>query len=82
MGCEYNTHKGKKNRAILRVDAIKGRGTKHCLTCSRKRENLSLETRLKLSESHKGEKKPNFGKFGKEHPHFGKHMSEEAKRKI
>lgn len=43
---------------------------------------FSEERRRKISEGLKGEKHPFFGKFGKESPRYGKHHTEEAKRKM
>lgn len=52
---------------------------------------VSEETRKRLSESHKGENNPNYGKkrpdlskrfAGKNNPFYGKHHSEETKKKI
>ena len=40
------------------------------------------EGRRNISESIKGVKNPNYGKFGKEHHLYGKHRSEETKKKI
>lgn len=40
------------------------------------------ETRKKMSESRRGEKNSMFGRTGEKSPHFGKHLSDETKRKI
>lgn len=44
--------------------------------------NPSNETRKKISESHKGENGPMFGRTGSLHPNYGKTMSEEQKLKL
>lgn len=47
---------------------------------------ISEDTRLKMSASaigkHCGEKNPCFGKFGKDHPAFGRVVSEETREKL
>ena len=43
---------------------------------------FSEETRKKLSESRTGEKNPNFGKRGEKSSFYGKHHSEESRKKI
>jgi group I intron endonuclease len=42
----------------------------------------SEEIRRKKSESRKGEKNPMYGRIGKNHPLYGKHHSQESKRKM
>lgn len=42
---------------------------------------LSEETKKKISEAHKGEKNPMYGKKGKDCPYFGKKDSDETRRK-
>lgn len=45
---------------------------------------LSEETKQKMSEAHKGEKNPNFGKhrYGSENPMYDKHHTEETREKM
>ena len=45
-------------------------------------KNPSEETRKKLSDASKGENNYNYGKTGEKHPNFGRHHTEEAKRKM
>ena len=44
--------------------------------------NPSDETRKKISDAHKGESNPMFGKTGELHPNYGKPMSDEQKQKL
>ena len=44
-----------------------------------KGQHHTREAKNKISKSHRGEKNPNFGKFGKDHPRFGVSQSEKQK---
>jgi group I intron endonuclease len=80
-----------EKRWIKRYDAVKsndfyniaegGFGGNPCLGLSEEEEK---ERRRKISEALKGEKNPFYGKgfHGKEHPMWGKHHSEESKKKM
>lgn len=49
------------------------------------RQNISEETRKKMSENHadvSGKNNPNYGVRGKDSPNFGRHHTEEAKAKM
>ena len=47
-----------------------------------KGRKLSEEHRKKLSQAHKGEKHPLYGKRGKDSPNYGKHHTDETRKKI
>ena len=56
--------------------------TRHKLSLANKGKIISEEHRKILSESKKGKGNPMFGKCGEEHPNYGKHPSEETRKKM
>jgi len=55
--------------------------TKRKISETKKIRCNNKEYRQRLSESHKGENNPCYGRIGKMHPMFGKHHSKESNRK-
>jgi len=93
VSCEHPSHVGEKERLIYKSDAVKGLGIKYCRSCCVKGKSPSEESRKKMSLAQRGKivsqeardkmSKSHIGKHdGEKNSFYGKHHSEETKRKI
>lgn len=74
----YNLRSGGENSRISDE-------TKRKMSKSQKGKIMSIESRLKMKEHHwdcSGENNPNYGKRGVDSHHYGKHLSDETRKKI
>jgi len=77
--CDCGTEK-----IVIGYNIRNGSSTK-CKSCAMKSRIYSDEAKLKMSENHanfKGRNNPMFGRTGEKHPFYGKHHSEEFRKKM
>ena len=75
-------HHMNENKTDNRINNLKPMYRWEHTTYHKTGKHHSEETKRKISESHKGEKNPMYGKFGKDNSMYGKHHSEESKKKM
>jgi group I intron endonuclease len=68
--------------SMSRIGKRHSEQTRNKLKVKRRNRVTKPETKEKLREAFSGNKNPNYGKTGKQHPAFGRLRSEETRRKI
>ena len=79
---EYELEQWKNNLSNSHIGKKLSDETKQKLSEISKGKKLSDETKQRMSESKKQEKNPMYGKTGENHHFYGKHHTEETRKKI